>query len=55
MLLSGKLDLERIAKAVGTPYFLGKPYSAEQLFALSERALTERMPPRPALPSPAAP
>jgi CheY-like chemotaxis protein len=53
VLLSGKLDLDRIAQAVGTPYFLAKPYSAERLFALSECALSEKEPPHPALPVPA--
>jgi CheY-like chemotaxis protein len=56
LLLSGNLGLDRVAKAVGTPYFLSKPCSAEKLFALSERALSEKTPPQPkVLPDPAPP
>jgi DNA-binding response OmpR family regulator len=50
VLLSGKLGLDRIAKAVGTPYFLPKPSTAEELCAFIERALRERAPPHPVLP-----
>lgn len=49
VLLSGKLDLPRVAAAVGTPYFLSKPYDVDALLALIERALAERTPPRPRL------
>lgn len=51
VLLSGKLGLDRVAKAVGTPYFLAKPYTVDQLADAMERALTERAPPRPAHPA----
>ena len=54
VLLSGKLGLDRVAQAVGTPYFLPKPSSANQLCASIERALTERTPPHPSLPTPGA-
>jgi len=54
VLLSGKLGLDGVAKAVGTPYFLSKPYRTEQLHAVMERALTERKPSHPALPPPSA-
>jgi len=47
VLLSGVVDLENVAARVGTPYFLGKPYSLNALFSLCERALAERTPPRP--------
>jgi DNA-binding NtrC family response regulator len=53
LLLSGKLGLERIASAIGTPYFLPKPSTAEQLCAAIERALAERTPPHPMFPEPA--
>jgi DNA-binding NtrC family response regulator len=46
ILLSGVRDLEHVASAVGTPYFLGKPYRLAQIVALVERALTERIAPR---------
>lgn len=55
VLLSGKLGLDRIAKVVGTPYFLPKPSTAEKLFASIGRALVERTPPHPALPVHAGP
>jgi CheY-like chemotaxis protein len=51
VLLSGRLGLDRIASAIGTPYFLPKPSTAEQLCASIERALTERTPPHPMLPT----
>jgi DNA-binding NtrC family response regulator len=54
VLLSGKLGLADVASAVGTPYFVAKPTTAEQLCASIERALAERTPPHPTLPEPAA-
>ena len=48
VLLSGVVDLERVAARVGTPYFLGKPYALGAVRALCDRALTERTPPAPA-------
>jgi FixJ family two-component response regulator len=47
VLLSATLDLPRVAAAVGTPYFLAKPYPAEDLLQLIARALVEREPPVP--------
>jgi len=47
VLLSGKVDLARVAATVGTPYFLAKPPALDALLALMTRALAERTPPRP--------
>ena len=49
VLLSGLLDLPAVAAAVGTPYFLGKPYCIDAALALVARALEERTPPVPRL------
>jgi FixJ family two-component response regulator len=49
ILLSGVLDFPRVAAAVDTPYFLGKPFSLEQLLPMIDRALSERIPHRPHL------
>jgi CheY-like chemotaxis protein len=49
ILVSAKLELRQIAAAVGTQYFLGKPYSIDALQELVARALDERAPPAPAL------
>lgn len=46
VLLSGVSQLAAVARQVGTPYYLGKPYRFEPLLALIERALDERTPPR---------
>jgi CheY-like chemotaxis protein len=54
VLVSGVLDLSRVADAVGTPYFLAKPYALAALLALIQRALAERTPPRPVLTPPGA-
>jgi DNA-binding response OmpR family regulator len=51
LLLSGVLDLPRVAVMVGTPYFLPKPYGLNELLALVARALSERIPPKPRLPN----
>jgi DNA-binding NtrC family response regulator len=45
--LSAVSNLRQVAAAVGTPYFLGKPYRLEQLLVLVRRALSERQPPHP--------
>lgn len=45
--LSGVPDLAEVAARAGTPYFLGKPYRYEQITKLVERALDERIAPRP--------
>ncbi|HEY8209511.1 MAG TPA: response regulator [Myxococcaceae bacterium] len=47
LLSSGVVDLPRVAARVGTPYFLGKPFTFQQLTDLLARALAERRPPRP--------
>jgi DNA-binding NtrC family response regulator len=49
ILLSGVVGLNEVAAKVGTPYFLGKPYSVERLLEMIERALREHIPPRPTL------
>jgi len=47
VLVSGLVDLPRIAELVGTPYFLPKPYDATAVVEVVDRALAERMPPMP--------
>ncbi len=47
ILVSGRLDLPRVAESVGTPYFLAKPCGAEPLLATIDLALAERRPPEP--------
>ncbi len=47
ILLSGVMDLDRVAARVGTPYFLAKPYGIEPLIELLDRALVERLAPNP--------
>ncbi|HEX3766059.1 MAG TPA: response regulator [Kofleriaceae bacterium] len=47
VLLSGIVDLDQVAARVGTPYFLGKPYTLGAVTALCARALSERTPPVP--------
>jgi len=49
VLSSGVLDLRSLAEQVGTPYFLGKPFSLKQLLTMVARALVQRTPPRPRL------
>jgi DNA-binding NtrC family response regulator len=48
VLVSGIVDLRRVAARIGTPYFLGKPYSLEAVTRMCERALGERHTPHPA-------
>lgn len=50
ILCSGVLDLTAVATIVGTPYFLGKPYTFDALLKLLKQALQERRPPTPYLP-----
>ena len=45
VILSGVPNLKEVASRVGTPYFLGKPYRLEQIVALVQRALAERIAP----------
>ncbi|MDB4958615.1 MAG: Two-component response regulator [Myxococcales bacterium] len=47
VLLSGVINLEQVAKQVGTPYFLAKPYRHGPVVALVRRALAERIAPLP--------
>jgi DNA-binding NtrC family response regulator len=47
VLLSGVTNLPEVAAEVGTPYFLGKPYRFERVVTLVERALSERVSPKP--------
>ena len=47
--VSASAGLRRIAAAIGTPYFLAKPFDPSALLALIGRALREGLPPRPVL------
>ena len=47
ILLSGVMDLHKVAARVGTPYFLAKPYQLTPLLNLIDRAMVERCPPHP--------
>jgi DNA-binding response OmpR family regulator len=47
LLISGITDLTEVAKHVGTPYFLSKPYSLIELEVMLKKALLERIPPSP--------
>jgi CheY-like chemotaxis protein len=47
VLLSGVVGLAGVARRVGTPYFLAKPYSIDAVIALCRRALSERVAPKP--------
>jgi DNA-binding NtrC family response regulator len=47
VLISGVLELAKIAASVGTPYFLGKPYRLDSVLAMVGKALVERIAPRP--------
>lgn len=49
LLLSGVYQLHKVAKTVGTPYFLSKPYNLDEFLALLARILSERQAPHPAL------
>jgi DNA-binding NtrC family response regulator len=44
---SGAPNLRQIAQALGTPYYLAKPFAFETLTSTIERALAEAIPPRP--------
>lgn len=48
VLLSGIVGIREVAARVGTPYFLGKPYSLAAVVGMCDRALTERTAPIPA-------
>jgi DNA-binding NtrC family response regulator len=42
VLASGVADLAEVARRMGTPYFLTKPYELDDLLELLQRALNER-------------
>jgi CheY-like chemotaxis protein len=46
VLVSGAVGLPEIAAKVGTPYFLGKPYTLDQVCELCDRALAEHLAPQ---------
>jgi len=52
VIVSGAEGVSKIAAAVGTPYYLAKPFPGRQLLQLVDRALVEAVPPRPPGPSP---
>jgi CheY-like chemotaxis protein len=47
VLISGVHDLPSIARRVGTPYYVAKPFTAERLMSVVSRALAEETPPVP--------
>jgi CheY-like chemotaxis protein len=49
LLTSGVADLHHVARQVGTPYFLGKPFTVRQLLDKLNQALAERRRPQPKL------
>lgn len=48
VLSSGVARLDDVARIVGTPYFLSKPFEIHALLALLQRALEEQTAPQPA-------
>src|SRR5690349_15173842 len=48
VLVSGVVDLEDVARDVGTPYFVCKPFDIDRLVDVVRLALEERRPPKPA-------
>jgi CheY-like chemotaxis protein len=49
ILVSATFDLPDVARKVGTPYTLAKPFDAEALLRLLGRVLVERCPPTPTI------
>jgi DNA-binding NtrC family response regulator len=47
IVISASPDLAGVAEAVGTPYFVAKPFELEVLLETIGRALAEARPPRP--------
>lgn len=47
VLVSGVKDLQRTARRVGTPYYLGKPFEFGELMSIVGKAVAERELPRP--------
>lgn len=52
LLTSGVLDLKTVADRVGTPYFLGKPFSVKRFLNAVADALSGCIAPRPRVPEP---
>ena len=48
VLVSGIVGLTDIARRVGTPYFMEKPFDLDRLLAILQNALAEKRPPVPA-------
>lgn len=48
VLVSGIVGLTDIARRVGTPYFIEKPFDLDRLVAILQNALAEKRPPVPA-------
>jgi DNA-binding NtrC family response regulator len=49
ILQSGVKDIGAVAGLVHTPYFLAKPFTIDQMLRLLDRALAERIAPRPSV------
>jgi DNA-binding NtrC family response regulator len=47
VLVSGIVGLEQVARQVGTPYFMAKPFDLDMLVGLLQRAGEEKRPPVP--------
>jgi len=47
LLISGVNNLVEVARKVGTPYFLAKPFTFDALAAMLKKALSERISPNP--------
>jgi DNA-binding NtrC family response regulator len=47
VLVSGIAGLSEVARRIGTPYFLGKPFDLDRLLDVLDRALREKRPPVP--------
>jgi len=47
VVISAAPDLAGVAAAIGTPYYVGKPFSLDKLNSTIDRALAEGIPPRP--------
>jgi DNA-binding NtrC family response regulator len=47
IMVSGSPSLPDVAAAIGTPYFIPKPFGVETLVSTVDRALVEAKPPRP--------
>lgn len=50
VLLSARPDLRTIAREIGTPYFLSRPYTTQDVTKLVTQALGERIAPSPRTP-----